>query len=74
MRRDTERLQDILEAIANIQRYTNQGKNPFNQNELIQIWVIYYLQVIGEAANALSEGSNQNLSPGRMVLRKNRID
>lgn len=54
MRRDEERLQDILDAIAAIGRYTQQGRAAFDQQELLQVWVAYHLQMIGEAANALS--------------------
>ena len=56
MRRDKERLQDILNAIAAIDRYTQQGKAAFDKQELIQVWVIHHLQMIGEAANALTSG------------------
>jgi uncharacterized protein with HEPN domain len=54
MRREAERLQDILDAIAAIERYANQGQQAFNEQELIQVWVVHHLQIIGEAANALS--------------------
>jgi uncharacterized protein with HEPN domain len=54
MRRDAERLQDILDAIKAIERYTEQGRSAFNEQELIQVWVIHHLQIIGEAANSLS--------------------
>ncbi|KAM3099301.1 DUF86 domain-containing protein [Phormidesmis sp. 146-12] len=54
MRRDSERLRDILEAIEAIERYTHQGREAFDEQELIQVWVVHHLQVIGEAANALS--------------------
>lgn len=36
MRSDRERLQDILEAIERIHRYSVQGRLAFEQNELIQ--------------------------------------
>ena len=54
MRRDVERLQDILDAIAAIERYTSQGRQTFDEQELIQVWVVHHLQIIGEAANSLS--------------------
>lgn len=54
MRRDEERLQDILDAITAIERYTEQGRAAFDQQELLQVWVAYHLQMIGEAASALS--------------------
>ena len=54
MRRETERLQDILDAITAIERYASQGRQTFDEQELIQVWVVHHLQIIGEAANALS--------------------
>jgi uncharacterized protein with HEPN domain len=54
VRRDNERLEDILSAIAAIERYVQQGRSAFDEQELIQVWVAYHLQMIGEAANSLS--------------------
>ena len=54
MRRDHERLQDILDAIAAIERYTQQGRTAFDEQELVQVWVAYHLQMIGEAVSTLS--------------------
>lgn len=54
MRLDRERLQDILEAIEKIEQYAQEGKERFEQDELIQTWILYHLQVIGEAAGRLS--------------------
>jgi uncharacterized protein with HEPN domain len=50
MRDDTERLRDILEAIERLEKYARQGKTVFEQQELIQTWIVYHLQIIGEAA------------------------
>jgi uncharacterized protein with HEPN domain len=36
MRDDREKLQDILEAIERIDRYAAQGRQAFEQDELIQ--------------------------------------
>ncbi|MDX2229826.1 MAG: DUF86 domain-containing protein [Leptolyngbyaceae cyanobacterium bins.349] len=54
MRSDREKLQDILEAIERIERYAVQGRESFEQNELIQTWFIQNLQIIGEASRSLS--------------------
>jgi len=54
MRDDRERLLDIQEAVERIERYTARGREAFEQDELIQTWVLYHLQIIGEAARALS--------------------
>jgi len=52
---DRERLQDILEAIQKIEQYAQEGKIRFEQDELIQTWTLYHLQIIGEAAGRLSD-------------------
>ena len=55
MRDDSERLKDILEAIENIEKYASRGKELFEQDELIQVWIIHHLQIIGEASAAMSQ-------------------
>jgi uncharacterized protein with HEPN domain len=37
-----------------IERYASQGRQAFDEQELIQVWVIHHLQIIGEAASSLS--------------------
>ena len=54
MRTDQDRLEDILGAIGNIERYQEKGQTAFESDELIQIWMVHHLQVIGEAARSLS--------------------
>jgi len=54
MRDDREKLQDILEAIERIERYAVQGRQAFEQNELIQTWFTQNLEIIGEASRSLS--------------------
>ena len=55
MRNDREWLLDILEAIEKIEKYSTQGYRNFRDDELLQVWVIHYLLVIGEASNHLSK-------------------
>ncbi len=55
MRDDRERLQDILEAITRIEKYTVRGRHVFENDELIQTWVVRHLQIIGEAASRISK-------------------
>jgi uncharacterized protein with HEPN domain len=50
MRDPQERLRDILDAITRIERYTGRGRDAFEQDELIQVWIVHHLQIIGEAA------------------------
>jgi uncharacterized protein with HEPN domain len=55
MNKDAERLEDILEAIAKIEEQTRDGRERFFSQELVQVWVVYHLQVIGEACRKFSE-------------------
>ncbi len=55
MRSDRERLLDILEATERIEKHTPEDQEGFDSNDLLQVWVIHHLQIIGEAANQLSE-------------------
>ncbi len=55
MRSDLLWLHDILMAVNKIKQYTDQSKDEFYDSELVQVWVIYHLQIIGEAANKLSK-------------------
>lgn len=56
MRDNRERLRDIQEAIIKIEKYAVRGKEVFENDELIQIWIIHHLQIIGEASASMSEG------------------
>ena len=49
MRSDRERLLDVIEAIERIEKYTAQGREAFERDELVQTWVVHHLQIIGEA-------------------------
>lgn len=55
MRDAKERLRDILQAIEAIERYLGRGKEAFEHDELLQVWVIRHLEIIGEAVRALPE-------------------
>jgi uncharacterized protein with HEPN domain len=55
MRADRERLEDILAAIDRICSKTALGFAAFQTDEMLQVWVLHHLQIIGEAARCLSE-------------------
>lgn len=55
MRSDRQRLLDILEAVDLIEKHTTGGPNAFEKDELVQTWVVYHLQIIGEAARGLTD-------------------
>ncbi len=55
MRNDRERLLDIIEAIERIERHVRGGRAAFADEELVQVWVIHNLEILGEAARGVSE-------------------
>lgn len=55
MRAERARLNDILEAINRIRRHTPAEREDFDQDEVIQVWVLHHLQLIGEACAAVGE-------------------
>jgi len=55
MTNDRLYLEDILEAIERIQKYTAAGLDPLEYNELVQAWVVHYVQIIGEAARSITQ-------------------
>jgi uncharacterized protein with HEPN domain len=58
--RDTnKRLGDIQEAIDHITKYTNLGREKFDQDELVQVWVIRHLEIIGEAVRTIPQDFKQ---------------
>lgn len=70
MRSDRERLIDIREAIDRIEKYTAQGRPHFDADELVQTWIVHHLQIIGEAAAAISEAfqSSHPEAPWREII------
>ena len=54
MRRDLDRLEDVLEAIERIQDQTKSGREAFDGEPLVQVWVVHHLEIVGEASRALS--------------------
>ncbi len=55
MRDDRERLLDIQDAIEQVEKYDEAARRNLEQNELVQVWMLHYLRIIGEAARALSK-------------------
>ena len=55
MRSDVERLKDIAEAIAAIEKHAAKGRAAFENDELIQTWMLHHLLILGEAAARLSD-------------------
>lgn len=59
MRNVRERLVDIAEAIAKIQVEAAKGKERFSQEELVQVWIVHYLMIIGEATRSIDPAFRQ---------------
>ena len=64
MRDPKERLRDVLEAIASIERYAARDRQVFESDELIQNWFVRHLQIIGEAAYALPKELRDQVRSG----------
>lgn len=56
MRDPYEQLRRIQEAITKIVGYTGGGRNNFDKEERIRLAIIFYLQVIKQAAHAIPQG------------------
>jgi uncharacterized protein with HEPN domain len=54
-RRDDERVADILEAASQISEISELGRDAWDKNRVRQLAVERLLEIIGEAANSLSE-------------------
>ena len=55
MRSNREKLLDISEAIERIEQYSSQGRGLFEYDQLVQVWIVHHLQIIGEAVARLSD-------------------
>lgn len=54
MRDDQLRFQDVLVATKHIRKYAIQGREAFFEDEMLQVWILYHLQIIGEALASTS--------------------
>ena len=43
MRRDEERLRDILHAIEKIEQYAARGHEALRSDELLQTWIVHHI-------------------------------
>ena len=59
MRHFRDRLQDILDAIAQIEAEAEKGHAAFEASPLIQVWMVHHLMVIGEAVRAIDPALRQ---------------
>ena len=48
-----DRLLDIVEAIEKIEEVKKRGKAAFDEDSMIQVWMVHHLMIIGEAVRAV---------------------
>lgn len=59
----------MLRAVEAIRRQTLEGRTSFDENELIRVWVLHHLQIIGEAASRLDpQGEAARALPLRSIV------
>ncbi len=70
MRSDKDRLLDILEAIAAIEKHPKPSEKDFLADELVQVWYLRHLEIIGEAAANLSQATREQSPdiPWRQII------
>ena len=77
MRRDLDRLEDILVASADvIEFYSGLTRDSFVQAKSIRLAILHSLTIIGEAANRLSpelRNSHPEVPWGRIIAFRNRL-
>ncbi|HSA03020.1 MAG TPA: DUF86 domain-containing protein [Candidatus Paceibacterota bacterium] len=59
MREFCDRLQDIPDAIAQIENEQVKGKTAFETSALIQVWMVHHLMIIGEAVRTIDPALRQ---------------
>jgi uncharacterized protein with HEPN domain len=55
MRDDRGKLLDILEAIEKIQGRLSVDREVFFGDEMLQVWAVHHIEIIGEAASRLTK-------------------
>ena len=55
MREDQDRLADVVEALDAIQRRVGIDRASFDANELLRVWALHHLLIVGEACARVSE-------------------
>ncbi len=62
MRDDRARLEDIRDAIVEIEKRAPHEWEDLERDEMLRVWVLYHLQIIGEACRGLSDDFRQRHS------------
>ena len=59
MRLDRDRLEDVLEAIEALERYLTASWEEFECNELVRVWCLRHIEIIGEASAKLTQETRE---------------
>jgi uncharacterized protein with HEPN domain len=54
VRTDRERLDDAIEAIDRCLSQAVRGRDVFEADELVQVWMVHHLEILGEACRSVS--------------------
>ena len=54
MRSDRQRLLDVVEAIEEIEKYADRGRQAFEADDLLQTFIVHHIQILGEACRSIS--------------------
>ncbi len=57
MRSDSERLRDAIEAIDRCLAQGTRGRATFDADELVQVWMVHHLEILGEACRGISSAT-----------------
>ncbi len=57
---DRVRLKDMQEAVRRINKYAVFGRERFESDELVQVFIAHQLVILGEAASRVSDGFRAN--------------
>ncbi len=71
-----DRLSHIHNAILKIAKYVKRGRRRFDKEEGVQNLVIYYLQIVGEAASVIPQefrNSHPEIPWRQMISTRNRL-
>jgi uncharacterized protein with HEPN domain len=55
VRKDADRLREVLEAAAAIERQAGPSRERFDSDELVRTWCLHHVKIIGEAIARLSD-------------------
>jgi uncharacterized protein with HEPN domain len=55
MRTVLDRLRDVQTAIERLESEASYGRDVFNADPKVQVWMVYHIQLIGEAVRSVSD-------------------